>query len=433
MAEMPQPSRRAMRALAVLVAVGLAACTSSSAPGADSDSGFDATAAARRIRKLGVVRLKGRGTFERASGSIAGQIQYRPYEVLLTVPVVAGTKVAEVQYRRIGATAWVRRAVVTEPGLGKLGFPLLVLRGARMAPFLPLGAPDRGLQAHVGMPYDPARLLERLSKNHRVRFQSAGSSSLAGQSRARYVAHIPASAAAIVGVRELTVWVDHGGVPVQIQATTVDGLRSTYAITASKRPLKVAPPPEGQTEQTSQPLPDAIGDFAPVFNGRAGATAVTILKASGDRNWSCWKVVSNPPYQPTSVTRPASGAVCIPPVPISAPDNEKFGVAIDANETTPYELIGIVVPSGSTAEALLFGGSTVSIPVTPDGLAIYAGSAEPAAILLTITLPTGVRLVCGPGTINSRADATTLTSPDAIRGQPWSCLPEDDANLLNGE
>ncbi len=431
MAEMPNPSLRAMRALAVLIAVGIAACTSSSAPSADA--GFDPKAAARRIRDLGSIRLEGRSTYEAASGTIAGQIQYQPYKVLLTVPVVAGSKVAEVQYRRIGAVAWVRRAVVTEPGLGTLGFPLLVLRGASMVPFLPLGAPDRGIQAYVGLPYDPARLLERLSDNDRVRFKSAGPSSVAGATRARFLAHIPTSVAVRVGVRELTVWIDDGGVPVRVRATTVAGVRSTYAITASTRALNVGPPPPEQTEQSSQPLPDAIGDFAPVFNGRAGATAVTISKASGDRNWSCWKVASNPPYLPTSATRTASGAVCIPPVPTGAREDEAFGVAIDANEGTPFELIGIAVPSGSTAQALLFGGTTVSIPVTPDGLAIYAGSAEPAASLVTITLPTGARLVCGPGTINSRADAATLTSPDPIRGQPWSCLPEDDANLLNGE
>ena len=422
---------RAVRALAVLIAVGIAACTSSSSTRADSR--FDPKAAARRIRELGSIRIEGRGTFEGSSGTIAGQIQYRPYEVLLTLPVVAGSEVTGVQYRRIGATAWVRRAVVTEPGVGTLGFPLLVLRGAGMAPFLTLPAPDRGLQAHVGMPYDPALILERLSKNDRVRFRSAGSSSLAGETRARYVAHIPASVAVLVGVRELTVWVDDGGVPVQVEANTLASVKSTYTITASKRAFEVATPPEEQIERTSQPLPDAVGDFAPVFNGRAGTTAVTILEAPGDRNWSCWKVVSNPAYQPTAVTRPGSGAVCIPPVLENVRDDDKFGLAIDANGTTPFELIGIAVPPGSTAEATRVGGTTVSIPVTPDGLAIYAGSAEPAASLVTITLPSGVRLVCGPGTINSQADAAKLTSSGAIRGQPWSCLPEADANLLNGE
>ncbi len=410
--------------------VGIAACTSSSTPNADS--GFDAKAAALRIQDLGSIGIQGRGTFEGASGAISGQIQYRPFKALLTLPVVAGSKVAEVQYRRIGATAWVRRAVVTQPGLGKLGFTLLVLRGVGMAPFLPLSAPDRGLQAHVGTPYDPARMLERLGENRRVRFRSAGSSSVAGETRARFLAHLPASVAFLIGVRELTVWVDRAGIPVQVQAATLSGVTSTYTITMSKRALDVVPPPTEQTEQPSQPLPDAIGDFVPVFTGQAGVTAVTILEAPGDRNWSCWKVVSTPAYQPTSITRPGSGAVCIPRILDRDRDDEKFGLAIDANENTPFELIGIVVPPGSTAEATRVGGTTVSIPVTPDGLAIYTGSAEPAAGLVTITLPTGVRLVCGPGSINSRADAAKLTSSGAIRGQPWSCLSEDDANLLDG-
>ena len=122
----------------------------------------------------------------------------------------------------------------------------------------------------------------------------------------------------------------------------------------------------------------------------------------------------------------------MPPVLDDSSDDERFAIPIDADATTPYDLIGIVAPPGSKATVELVNGATMALAVDPSGLAVFAGAAQPAAALITITTPGGTALVCGPGPINSAADVAAITNPESVRGAPWNCLAKDAADQVGG-
>ena len=404
----------------VAASIALAGCDSG---GSTNSASFQPAAAARKLRALGRIEVKGKATLNGERRTIGGLVQYRPYRVLEALPVANGPGVDTVEYRRRGNDAWVRRALVRPGTAGSLGFPLLVLRRADQLPFLPLPLPDVGTTAQLGTGYDPALLLDRLAKLPTVTFKK-------GKDAGSYVATLALRPAAIVGVRTLTVHVDSSGVPDRFDLTTLFNIRVRYTVNASSRTPKVTAPPAPQIEAISKPLPDATGPFVPVFQGSAGTTAIEITQAPGTDGWTCWKVASTPPYIGIERSTRQSGAMCIPPVTDVASDDEKFGIPIDANDQTPYELIGVVVPPGSSADLTLLDGRTQPMTVTPGGLALYAGPPEPAAALVHIHTPRGGDLVCGPGPINTESDIAKVTDARSIRSDPWNCLPKDIADAL---
>ena len=110
------------------------------------------------------------------------------------------------------------------------------------------------------------------------------------------------------------------------------------------------------------------------------------------------------------------------PITSSGKAFDQFSVPIDGTGDTPYEMLGLLVPKGSTVEAVFFDGTRRPVPVDADGLALYAGSREPVLGAMTITLADGTKLDCGPGTINGPSDVGSGDAVDAFDA-PWNCLP----------
>ena len=158
---------------------------------------------------------------------------------------------------------------------------------------------------------------------------------------------------------------------------------------------------------------------------------MTVRRAAGRDGWTCFRVDSVPPYGTAQDLRP-SGGVCVPPAADGASEEDRISLPIDADATTPYELIGAVVPPGSVVSVELLDGRSQPVAVGPDGLAVYAGPVSPAAVLMKVVVPGGTTVVCTPGAANGAGDLATANPADGVRGAPWNCLPEDLADLLAG-
>ncbi len=414
----------------VVLAIGLAGCSASTASSDGGSTALDAAAAANTIRDLGTVTVRGSASLDRLRTAIGGRIQYRPsYRALLQLPASGEHYLTGVQYRRVGNRAWVRRSVVTTPGVVTYGTPLLTFRSNEQAPFVVLDAPDVGVAQRVGIAYDPARLLDALGHIPSLRWRRAPSRSGGALT---FRTELPVPEQARLGIRIVEVGTDAHRRPNRVRITTPTGLTSEYSIGKSAgRTVEVAAPSPAQVEAASRPTPDAVDPYAEVFAGAAGATQVSVRRASARDGWSCFRVESSPPYGTAQTLRP-SGGVCVPPSLAGDAAEDAIEIPIDADASTPYELLGATVPPGSRVSMELLDGHTVPMTVDPSGLAIYAGPTISPAALMTIVTPNGATVVCGPGPLNAPGDIATAPAPEVIRSDPWNCLAQDLATLLAG-
>ncbi len=423
---------RLVAAVAALTFVsGLVACSSDS--GVAGPGSFDAKEAARTLRAGGGVEIRGSSTYFKERGPIAGRIGYRPYRLRSRLTIPTGQFLAEGTLVRIGNQAWVRRSVITKLARPiPIGPATFMLRTAALPPFVELKSVERGFGAYLALPYDPAKLLDRIAATG-AEFSAHGSSAVGGTERKRFRATLKVMDARQIGVANLTVWVDAQGRPVRFAFDTAIKGSSRYDITELRDKLTVSRPPTNQVQLLNQPLPDATGPYTTVLETTAGTTAVRILTAPADRGWSCWKVESAPPF--VGITEPrASGGSCAPTATLSATVDDEFSIPLDATAETPYELLGLHVPPGSTVEFSRIGAGPVTVTAGPSGLAAYVGPAEPVVGLAKVTTANNV-LICGPVGIDNIVDFNAArTKPEnaaSLRSLPWNCVPEDLANLLS--
>jgi hypothetical protein len=334
---------------------------------------------------------------------------------------VAGTLV-RVQVRRHGGRAWIRRAVVTRAGVAGFGIGLLTLRGAADAPYAATDAPDREPAAGVVHAYDPGALLDRLARAHVAAFREVRSSAPDAH-RTVWRAPLTPRQSRTLGLRIVTVTTDAHGTPVALSYMTTSGLRVAYRVTRSHSPLAVSAPPIGTVQVPDRPLPDATGPYAPLTTVAVGGRPVEIQRAEADDGWSCWRVRSTPAYVGAAAPRPSGGS-CVAPVTGGTDPTDAFAIPLDAVAPTPYELVGFLAPAGSTGEVRLEDGTTRPLAPGGAGLLVFSGPAHPAALLVTVHLPAGATLVCGPGPISGPADLERIAprDVDGLRSRPWNCL-----------
>jgi hypothetical protein len=400
--------------------------TTAPLPGSASD--FDAGAAATKIRQLGNVHVAGTAKLYSATGRDDIRISYSPYRMAGRIAVPTTLRLADIELRRIGDLTWVRRAIPSKDTTMSLGLPILVYRAESGPPFLRIFNPDTGAAATVTNVYDPAKLLDDLHHARGVVWRRVGD---------HEHAVLDAAAVSQKGVKYLDVWTDGGGRPVRLRFDTA--LDGTVNLTITRgKPVKVAQPPASQTQATNQPLPDATDGYVTVARADAGGTPVEIQRAPARDDWSCWKVNSTPAFVDVDRPRP-SGAYCIPPVFDTRSDDEKFGIPLDASDATPYELLVLLFPPGTTGQVTTLLGTQ---PLNIDGLgtAVVSGPAANPAVLVTVRTPAGTDLVCGPGGVVNEISAKTIEANGAdtrdpalgglLRGSPWNCMPKDLADSL---
>lgn len=431
-------------ALLLVAVVALAACdsggsraaprsdgsgsSSTTLPGTSTD--FDAGAAARKVRRLENVHVSGTSKLWDSKGRVDVRISYGdPFRMVGRIAVPVTSQLADVELRRTGDLAWVRRAIPKASTQLTMGLPIIVFRGPNTAPFLRLFGPDYGVQTYLTANYDPARLLDSLNGAEGVTWRRVGD---------HEHAVVDVSAARTKGVTGLDVWTDARGVPERMRFDTALGGTVDYSIARADRAVKVDEPPAAQVQPIDQPLPDATEGYVTVARVDAGGTPVEIQRAPARDGWTCWKAISTPAFVGVDTARP-SGAYCSGPTFDTRSDDEKFAIALDAAATTPYELLVLQFPPGTTGQVTSLLGTS---PLSVDGLgtAIVAGPAANPALLVTVRTPAGTDLVCGPGGVVNELSARTVQPDGAdtedpafggpLRANPWNCMPKDLADQL---
>lgn len=410
-------------AAALAALLTLSACTSDDGGGkANGPDRFDPAAGAAALRELGAVKLTGEATATDSQAPIRGRISYGdPTRALQRLPFVAGSRLVSVDYRYDGTKAWIRRAPVTGITGLSLGSDLLVVRAEDAPPWLEVDPASHEAE-FVTLPYDPAGLLDALAEA-KVKFREAASVDVGGKQRAGFRAEVPPQHARLLGAVRVTVWTDTEGVPVRLRVVTPDAATGTYAVDAADGTVDVQAPPESAIERGDTPKPSAAGPYVEVTSGTAGTATYRILRAPATDGGTCWKVEADPAYVPYD-TLADDGGYCVAPLGDPAGNWDLVGFPIDALPGSPYEMIGFVVPPGSSAEVLMLDGTTLPVPVDAGGLALYAGPEAPVAALVTVTLPDGRALYCAPGLIVTPDDVEEL-GPEAgpqVRREPWNCV-----------
>jgi hypothetical protein len=415
--------------LAALLAGSVTACDggngSSGVPGAENAP--DAADAADAIQALGAINTIGSGTASGPVQPIRTAIDYRHNTMRGEFPPGVPTKPVRVGYRAEGDTAWFSREVAKGEGQIALGADLLVLRPPTDAPWVEV--PRASYYANIVMrPWDPVFLLSDLAAMPRrlgpaVRFRPSGSAVVRGVRRPGFTARMTLRQAGYIGLNRVTLWTDRHGVPVRVRIETQTLTRGTYDITRRQRDVVVRPPAPSQIARADTPLPSASGPYVEIASGTAGTTAYRVLRAPATDGGTCWKVESDPAYVPQDEPR-ADGGVCAAPITTSGEPLDQVGFPIDGTADTPYEIFGLLLPEGSTAEASFFDGTRRPVPLDPSGLALVVGPSEPVLGAMVVTLADGKKLSCGPGPINGPADLEG-TAPEEAFSAPWNCLPAD--------
>ena len=411
--------RRAFAAVLVLTMLA-AGCSSGSA--SEGPAKLDLAGAISATEHLGIVRTVGTARHDGKELPISGTFDYRARRATARYPMATTSTFGSVALRRIGSRVWIHRLPTTKTIA--IGPDLLGFRrpGERPWRFVD-GASDSFLPG-IGAA-DPVAVVREAMTRKLTFHRTAESETIGGKGASGFVAKIPTPIGNVNGIARLTVWVDGSQRIVRIEAVSNTGVHSSYDVTKASRSPKVSEPAAKDVEGNDQ-APDApSGPFVPVATGDAGGVAYQVLRAPSTTHGTCWKVESTPTYHATGV--PAKdGSVCVPTLEPKGPEFARYQFAIDANDKTPYELFGILVPAGSTAEMTLLDGSRHPVPYDPgSGLVLYSGPATPVAVLMTVDLPGGPHLVCGPGPIGDRSDLAQLDPADVpdLRWQAWNCLP----------
>jgi hypothetical protein len=418
----------------VIVAVAASLLVGGACSGAEKPAGpatLDATAAAAAVRALGTVRIAGTTKLRREEGPVDGKVQYAPRRTLEHFGVGADAVLANVEYRRIGDRAWVQAAESTQ--VPHLGFPILVVRPKGFVRRWQVIDPNSsGIQGLLGRVFDPVDLLTALA-NAKIVLERDGEGKVGGSSRARYSARIPKDQPPKIGVSALTVFTDANGLPLQFDFSSLSGADGSYTIAAESASVVVEAPPANETA-LQQKLPTATGPYREVASGMAGAVTYPVLRAPSATDFACWKVASDPKYVTTDEPD-KDGGVCVHGITTTSRDlNDQIAIPLDASDKTPYELLGLQVPAGSSVVMHLAGGTQRVVPVDANGLAIDAGPVSPAAGLAVVTLPDKEVAYCAPGAINTLGDLADVDvgEGDALRNQPWNCLEKSLAETLGG-
>ena len=415
------PSRLTAAALAVVL--GLAACSSSSdTPAAPKQ--FHPAAAASLLVRQGALTVKGEGTMhpkgaKASSAPVRGRIDPgKPPRVDEALPVTINDRVLGITWRQDGNQAWIRRVSAKGVGRIEMGPSLLLLHGADK-PAWGTVDPDTTLAKFFVGAYNPVTLLQYLG-SIAAPFTTAPAADVGGHSRAGFHTKLGKKPAATIGAQTVTVWVTPSGRPVRIALTTPAGMAASYDIGTAKS-VTVAAPPAKDIEKIA-PAPSANGPYTVAASGTAAGVAYQVLRAPATDGGTCWKVESTPPYVPQVDT--GTKGYCVPPLGPATGQDDLIGFPLDGVAGTPYDMLGLLVPPGSTMEMYLVGGGTLPVTVDSSGLGLWAGPPSPAAALAAVTLPDQRVLYCAPGLILTPNDVNELApgDDDQVFSEPWNCV-----------
>ncbi len=339
---------------------------------------------------------------------------------LVRIPVFQVDQAGRAELRIVGANAYLRRAVIAGSSTGGLNAVLVDPSGA--GGWLPLPGDGSGFGALIVGAYVPQFLLQQLALTN-PQWTDLGKTRI-GSQRATGVKAMNAGTVGL-GLKALSLWTA-GDALVRVEFTNAFGVSARYDLAPRSAAPAVRAPSPGQIVSTAAVVTPA-GDFAPVASGEAAGVSYRVFRSPSSAGGTCWRVEATPAFDAVAGAG-ADGHRCVPAATASDDSTDQVQFVVDASARSVFEMIGVLLPAGATAQLTLADGRTQ--PLAPDlgGLAIYAGPASPIAGYVEVTMPNGSKLACGPGSVTSPSDVgadgetSGLGQVLDLRGSPWSCL-----------
>lgn len=372
----------------------------------------EATKALGRLDTTGTIRNGAHG------GRIAGAYDYPNATVDLAYPIIAPNGQPRARYLAKGKDAWLGRAIYTgAPPKDPYAAALLASPGAKR--WISTG-PNLSYVLAIEGSYDPATLALYLDLAE-VAMLKVGTESVKGTKLTHYRATLTAAKPTLFHLKSVDLWINAKNEVVRVKMVTAADNVVSYSVRRRSAAVEVTPPPPDQIENQGATTvgPTLTGPYQDVGSGTAAGVAFTVQQAPAQGGSTCWRVESTPAFVPASKDR-EDGARCMAAPSGSEPEDQVI-FPLDSGAGNPYDLLGAVLPEGATATLTMTDGSTRPFTRGASGIALYSGPPEPGAAFLAITLPSGVKLDCGPGPVSALSDVEGSSASD-LAPQPWSCL-----------
>ena len=421
---MNHAGRPRFAALAVVTVIGLVgtACTSgSSAKLGGKPLALRSVVAG--VKAMGRIDVTGQTVNRANKGRIVGSYDYRAALANLTIPILTPKGRPRASYLERGNAAWIELAHYAGPKpKDTYASALLTPPGSKR--WLTTG-PNLSYVVALFGAYDPAKLVDFLDLA-KVAMLPDGSDTIGGASTDHYRAELTKTKPTVFHLRTVELWVNAKHEIVRVKLLTAAKNVVEYDVLHRSAAVEVIEPPAGEIANpgTASKGPQLSGPYVPVTSGTAAGINFSVLRAPAGGGLDCWRVESSPSFVGISKDRD-DGARCLAPPTGDAPE-DRVSFPVDSGTGNPYELLGALLPAGSSAVLTMTDGSTRAFVADPAGFALYAGPSDPGAGFLSITLPGGQKLSCGPGAVTSVADLGGVSAGE-LASQAWACVPPETA------
>lgn len=370
------------------------------------------------VKAMGRIDVTGQVVNGSKKGRIVGSYDYKPSRVNLTIPILTEKARTRAGYLARGKAAWVHLAHYAGP-LPKDAYASALLTPPGTKRWVTTG-PNLAYVVALFGAYDPATLADFLDQA-KVAMLPDGRDTIGGASTEHYRAELTKTKSTVFHLRTVELWVNPKHEIVRVDLLTAANNVVRYDVGRRKGAVDVVEPPAGEIANpgAASTGPQLLGPYVPVTSGTAAGINFRVLRSPAAGGLDCWRVESSPSFVGLSKDRD-DGARCLAPTTGNAPQ-DRVSFPIDSGTGNPYELLGALLPAGSSAVLTMTDGSTRPFAADSGGLAVYSGPADLGAGFLAITLPGGPKLACGPGPVTSAADLAGVSAGE-LAGQPWACV-----------
>ena len=407
----------------VLVAVVLTGCDSGgSTP--SSGRGPDVAALSRQLEAQGPFTISGRSKADGNSGPITGVFDVTAKLGRVSIPAYTLRRTGQAEFRIVGTNAYLRRAVFPGGTLG--GPPNAFVDPTGSGTWIGFGSSGSGLGGLILGAYVPEYLLNQVARV-KPTWVSAGTARVGNRATHGWKA-VLAVPGAVAALKALTLWTA-GSDLARVDFTTTTGVTGRYDLVSARGVPHVKAP--NASELVTSTAAEPVGPYTQVADGSMSGVTYHVFRSASSKGGTCWRVDATPAYD-DPIARGADRHVCVPSLTESGDPADEAQFVVDASDRSVYEMIGALLPHGATAVLTMGDGTTRTLPVDANGLALYVGPPAPIAGYLEVTLADGTKLACGPGSVTSASDATgggPLASDGEVdpirqaklRAQPWGC------------
>ncbi len=403
-----------------IAALVLSGCDSESSPPRPLGRTLDIKALQSNLSDRGPYSLTGTSKFERQRGILSGAFDGAAKLGALRIPVLLADQAVRAELRMVGDNAYLRRAAISGSSPGGLNAVLVDVSG--VGGWVTFPGDGTGLGALVVGAYVPQFLLQQLALTNPLWTDLA--KVRIGSKRATGVKAVNAGTVGL-GLKALSLWTA-GDALVRVEFTTAFGVSARYDLTSRSAAPEVRAPSPGQIVAIGS-VTDSTGDYGQVAGGDTAGVSYRVFRSGSTAGGTCWRVEATPAFDAVAGGG-ADGHRCVPATVAEDDPTDQVQFVIDASARSVFEMIGVVLPAGATAQLTLADGTTQPLVANGDGLAIYVGPASPIAGYVEVTMLDGSKLACGPGSVTSPSDVgadgegSGLGQVLDLRGTPWSCL-----------